>query len=122
MLLLPSLISVMAPSGSHASVTLAWEPEGAITALIANLDRDRFEQLFADVLVVHAVEDLIEKAFHHHPDGGVAGDAPAHQVEEIFFINLTDGRAVGGSHVVGFDLQAGNRVGPSRAFQEHVFI
>src|SRR5690349_5748024 len=56
-----------------------------------------------------AAEHVLEEPAHDHPLRRRPVEAAGHQVEELGAVDLADGRAVRAAHVVGLDLEAGDR-------------
>src|SRR5579864_7817164 len=88
------------------------EPRAIFTrgSLLWNPRLQRLRQRFPDRRQLDPVEDVLEEAADDQPLGVLTGQAAGHGVEELVAVDLGKRRAVRAAHVVGEDLEAGNRV------------
>src|SRR5260221_10340952 len=84
--------------------------EAAQASALRNTRFERVRERLAHRLELDPVEHVLEEATHDQPLGLRARQTARHQVEELLAIDLAQGRAVGAAHVVGQDLEAGDRV------------
>ena len=72
---------------------------------------ERAPQHVANETLLESLDQRREEALDHEPLGRVLGQAVGAQVEQLLRIDLRHRRGVGAPHVVGLDLQPGDRVG-----------
>ena len=72
--------------------------------------------------IVNPVEHLLEEAGDDHADGLLAGQAAAAGVEDLLVVHPAGRGPVRALHVVGLDLQAGDRVGPGVFGEDQVVV
>src|SRR3954469_18133327 len=70
----------------------------------------RVGERFPDRFELDPVEDVLEEAADDQPLGFALRESARHQVEKLLAVDLAERRAVGAAHVVGEDLEAGDRV------------
>jgi hypothetical protein len=58
------------------------------------------------------LEDFLEEAGDNQAFGDISRNSAAFEVEELFKIDRANGRRMAALHVVGLDLEVGNRFGP----------
>jgi len=70
----------------------------------------------------NALHYRVEKAFHHQTLGFPVRDATRLEVEERFLFKFSDRRAVATAHIIGQDLQAGDRIGARPLAEDQVAV
>ena len=58
-------------------------------------------EIFDEFFAVDLFDDFFEESEDHELHSDALGYAPLHHIEELFFVYVTGGRAVGAAHVVG---------------------
>src|SRR5204862_4704153 len=100
----------------------------AVSLLSPELPRLRDARLeggaerLAHRLQLDAVEHVLEEAAHDQPLRFGARETARHQVEELLAVDLAERRAVRAAHVVGEDLEAGDRVGVRALREQQVAV
>ncbi len=91
------------------------------SVVFSNAATDGFAHRVADTFDRDTVEYLLKEAGHDHADGFLARQAATASVKDLLVIDSPRRRAVSAAYVVGFDLEAGDRIG-TRVLGEHQVI
>ena len=75
-----------------------------------------------DRLQGKAAEDLLEEALHLEPVGAGAVETAAHEVVALLIIEWSHRRTVAAAHVVGQDLEVGDRLGCGTLRKQEVAV
>src|SRR6476619_524895 len=90
--------------------------------VFSNFAQNRLPQCFPHAFDRDPVENLLEEAADDHAGGFLAGEAAGLGVENQLFVHLAGRAAVRAADVVGFDLEAGDAVGPAGGREKQVVV